>query len=258
MIYVQRDQEDEAGNVIEPNAAWFRRAENATATAIAERDEHKVDRAIYAHTEVKKALERLFHDKCAYCESNATATSDWDVEHFRPKGRVAEREDHPGYYWLAYRWQNLYPSCQHCNQSRKDRPRWGDPSELPAGGKADQFPLLDETTRAMRPSDDVSAEHALLIDPCLSDPEDYLGYDPTGQIFSLNDDPCGEKTIEVFHLRRRRLRDHRRNTMKMVKAVMKIHNINSGAAAEMMVLIEDRYHAGIARYVAKHPADFGE
>ncbi len=258
MIYVQRDQEDEDGNVIEPNAAWFRRAANATATAITESDEHKVDRAIYAHTEVKKALERLFHDKCAYCESSATATSDWDVEHFRPKGRVAEREDHPGYYWLAYKWQNLYLSCQHCNQSRKDRPRWGDPSELPAGGKADQFPLLDETTRAMGPSDDVSAEHTLLIDPCLSNPEDYLGYDPTGQIFSPNDDPRGGKTIEVFHLRRRRLRDYRRNTMKIVKAVMKLRNINYGAAAEMIALIENQYHAGIARYVAKHPADFGE
>lgn len=267
MIYVEREQADEDDVIIRPNDAWFELAANATEKAIEEQDKHEADKAIYSHTEVKKALERLFHDKCAYCESKMTATADWDVEHFRSKGRVAEREGHPGYYWLAYVWENLYPSCQHCNQRRKDRPRWEDTTELPAGGKVDQFPLLDESTRAMGPSDDVHAERTLLIDPCLDDPEHYLGYDPTGQIFSLNNNAKGEKTIDVFHLFRRRLKVFRRETMEMVTGVMKlIANVaigaNSGAAEDLKAFLDDMQagksqHAGVARYVAKHPAELG-
>lgn len=267
MIYVQRDGMDEAGEVIKPNDAWFQLAANATATTIAEKNAHEADKVIYGHTEVKKALERLFHEKCAYCECKMTATVDWDVEHFRPKGRVAEREDHPGYYWLTYVWENLYPSCQHCNQRRKDRPRWKDPTELPAGGKVDQFPLLDENTRAMGPEDDVYAEHTLLIDPCFDDPEDYLAYDPTGQIFSLNDNPYGEKTIDVLHLSRRRLKDYRLETIKAVTFVAKlvasnIATTNPGAANDLKAYLKDlqtakSQHAGVARYVATHPAEFG-
>ena len=267
MIYVQRDQVDEAGVVIKPNDAWFELAAVATATAIAEQDEHDANKAIYAHTEVKKALEHLFHDKCAYCESKMTATADWDADHFRPKGGVAEREDHTGYYWLTYVWENLYPSCQHCNQWRKDRPRWEDATELSAEGKVDQFPLLDEGTRAMDPSDDLHAEHTLVIDPCFDDPDEYLAYDPTGQIFPLKDNPYGEKTIEVFHLLRRRLKMRRRETMKAVVDVMKVITkvaigANAGAAADLQAFLErmqaaESEHAGVARYVAKHPAEFG-
>ncbi len=267
MIYVQRDRMDEAGEVIRPNNAWFERAATASAKAIAEKDNHEANKAIYAHTEVRKALEHLFHDKCAYCESKITATADWDVEHFRPKGGVAEREDHLGYYWLTYELYNLYPSCQHCNQRRKDRPRWADPTELPAGGKADQFPLVDESTRAMEPSDDVYAEHTLLIDPCFDDPENYLGYDPTGQIFSLNDNPYGERTIDVLHLSRRRLTIPRSEMVQTVRFVLKlIANVaiaaNASAAKDLKAFLENiqagkSQHAGIARYVARHPAEFG-
>lgn len=267
MINVQRDATDEAGEAIKPNDAWFQRAADATATAIAAEGAHEADSAIYAHAEVRTALERLFHDKCAYCESKMTATADWDVDHFRPKRRVAEREDHRGYYWLIYEWANLYPSCQHCNQRRKDRPRWADPTERPAGGKADQFPLLDESTRVMRPSNDVYAEHTLLIDPCFDDPEDYLGYDATGQILSLDYNPYGQKTIEVLRLYRGRLRDSRRDTLKAVLLVMKLlasslTASNAGAAADLqawlvVVQASESQHAGLARYIVKYPSEFG-
>lgn len=266
MIYVQRDSTDEAGKIIKPSDAWFQLAASATATAIKEKGSHKANGATYAHIEVKKALERLFHDKCAYCESKMTGTSDWDVEHFRPKGRVAEREDHPGYYWLTYAWENLYPSCQHCNQRRKDRPRWEDPTAYPAGGKVDQFPLLDESTRAMEPSDDVDAEHTLLIDPCFDDPEEYLGYDPTGQIFSLNDNRYGEETIDVLHLSRVRLRDLRCEIVVAVRFALKfiasaVTAANASLAEDLRAFLDNMQasksqYAGIARYVANHPDDF--
>src|SRR6266545_3401433 len=50
--------------------------------------ESKYNYQAYRLEGVKKALEGLFHGKCAYCESRYTATQPVDVEHYRPKGEV--------------------------------------------------------------------------------------------------------------------------------------------------------------------------
>ena len=49
--------------------------------------------SVYKHAEVKAALEKLFHGKCAYCESFYSAQAPVDVEHFRPKGAVEGEAD---------------------------------------------------------------------------------------------------------------------------------------------------------------------
>jgi len=72
----------------------------------------------YKKGEVKRALATLFHGKCAYCETFYSASSPVDVEHYRPKGSVDGVKDHPGYWWLAMRWENLLPSCIDCNRRR--------------------------------------------------------------------------------------------------------------------------------------------
>lgn len=68
-----------------------------------------------------------FHGKCAYCEK--TITNQYgEIEHYRPKSGVLHENrspvylesegaviPHPGYYWLAYDWHNLLPSCTICN-----------------------------------------------------------------------------------------------------------------------------------------------
>ena len=265
MIHVDRDQADEASTTICPSQAWFQRASEATSTALEEREKHDADRDIYADDEVKMALERLFYDKCAYCESKITATADWDVEHFRPKGRVAEREDHPGYYWLTYDWENLFPSCQHCNQRRRDRPRWGDSSESVSGGKVDQFPLFDEATRAMSPFDDVREEDTLLIDPCSDDPDDYLGYDPTGQLFALQGNPYGDATIDVMNLNRSRLRASRADAIWAVLGAINLLLRDDSPASlrsDLQAFLGNltsagSEYAGLARYVTMHPENFG-
>lgn len=263
MIHVERVQVDKTGKAIRPPAAWFQRATAATKIAAGERQNHKAQQATYAHPELRAALERLFLGKCAYCESTLIAGWDWEVDHFRPKGRISDREDHPGYYWLTYVWENLYPSCTHCNQRRKGRPRWDDPTEYPARGKADQFPLLDETYRAMDPAEDIRSERTLLIDPCSEDPEVYLGYDPKGKVFSLARDPRGETTIEVFNLSRHGLNELRLQAIRSVIWAMKlIHEGQSAAAtAELDAFLaklqsQGQQYAGVARYVAAHPAEF--
>ena len=74
---------------------------------------------LYNDTKVKDELKKIFA-KCAYCESSYGAVYDGDVEHFRPKGRIKEKDPAtPGYYWLANNWDNLFLACQHCNQRRK-------------------------------------------------------------------------------------------------------------------------------------------
>lgn len=267
MIFVDRHRRDENGEVIKPPASWFKAAAVANALAKKEKKTHKWNKALYADpARVKPALEKLFFDKCAYCETKFIAGADSDVEHFRPKGRVAELKKHLGYYWLGYEWENLYLSCSHCNQLRKDKPRWEDPRTLPSGGKLDQFPLLDERTRAMGPDDDIYEEHTLLIDPCCDDPEWYLGYDPQGQVLALDDNDYGERTIEVFHLKRRRLRDARKPVIaRAIKFLEKIETARSrdnDEAVSALTELLDEYlsdsseYAGVVRFVVNNAEIF--
>jgi uncharacterized protein (TIGR02646 family) len=157
-------------------------------------------------------LER-FHGKCAYCESKVVADQrQGDVEHFRPKGRVTDEEwqivyvddqkqvKHPGYYWLAYDWHNLFPSCIACNQA----------SSNPDGtrsGKVDRFPVEGE--RAVKPDDKLESENALLIDPYVDDPAAHLEFDPeTGIVGGKTE--RGRKTIAILGLNRDGLKEFRK------------------------------------------------
>ena len=265
MIYVDRYRE-ENGKVIKPADDWFDEAKTRTDTAINEGAAHEVT-GWYKHVEVKKALEKLFYDKCAYCESRPTATNPWDVEHYRPKGRVAERDDHPGYYWLAYDWENLLPACTFCNQRRKDQPRYDDPRALPAQGKLDQFPIENENHRAMSPDDNLDAERPLLLNPCVDRPETHLTYDIQGQIHPTDEhDLRAKETIRICALRRRRLRTARaRIVVVMSKAMRNLRlarETDNALAGECMQEIIDHYvapdalYAGAARAVQRDPDAF--
>jgi hypothetical protein len=153
----------------------------------------------------------LFREKCAYCETTITSNQPGDVEHFRPKGRVIDEHfkpipvkhpkkgpmNHPGYFWLAYDWWNLLPSCIDCNRYRKHEGVDGDTVGV---GKADRFPLENEKDRACVP-ETVVGEKALLIDPSAVDPADHLEFQPDGRIKAKT--ALGSKTLEIFGLNRR-------------------------------------------------------
>lgn len=268
MIRISRNRTDENGDTINPGREWFKMAREATILAMSEKGEHKPGETIYRHIHVRIALEKLFYEKCAYCETKITAGSDWDVEHFRPKGSVAENSAHPGYYWLTYEWANLYPSCTHCNQRRKDRPRWNDPTMTGAGGKGDQFPLEREDARAMSHLDDIRQEQPLLLDPCSDRPEDHLGFDVTGQIANINGSRKGIVSIGVFHLTRRRLRDARREIVNETVAYLKLiekHEAENNMAfvqqlkglLQEFLLADNCMYAAVARAVVDDPDAFG-
>jgi len=134
-------------------------------------------------------LLKLSRQKCAYCESIITATQPGDVEHYRPKGRIrdaqgrivkttrfAEGSDHPGYWWLAYCWENLLPSCIDCNRRR----RHPEPADL--AGKADYFEVSG--VRAELPDDCLEDEKAMLLDPAEPgfDPDEHFEFHEDGTI----------------------------------------------------------------------------
>jgi len=142
---------------------------------------------IYGHPTVKEALIEAQHGKCCYCEWNVTPGAYGDVEHFRPKGKVAEDDAHPGYYWLAYEWSNLLFACQKCNQRFKRT----------------FFPLRDPSKRARshHDHDELSQEEPLLIHPVEEDPQQYVGFYKQEAI-SIDGKLRGKTTIEVFGLNR--------------------------------------------------------
>lgn len=125
-------------------------------------------------TALRQAFATVSHDKCWYVECKNPGTDD-DIDHFRPKSRVHEDPAHPGYYWLAFEWTNLRLSCHRANRPRSN-PETGE-----VGGKADHFPLVDPSARAMVPGDDLTREVPALFDPtCIGDVA-LLSFNPNGE-----------------------------------------------------------------------------
>lgn len=136
----------------------------------------------YKAKDVQAALQRLFHKKCAYCESYFASVTAADIEHFRPKGKSfpngVVKSGFIGYYWLASEWNNLLLSCPGCN-----RPMQAEifgVGKIITMGKHDQFPLRDEKYRCLKHGDVAALQreekYRLLIHPCQEDPEEYFEY----------------------------------------------------------------------------------
>ncbi|WP_175650024.1 HNH endonuclease [Pseudomonas sp. Marseille-P9899] len=154
---------------------------------------------LYKHEDVRRALARLFHNKCAYCETFFSASAPVDIEHFRPKSSVSEDAAHPGYWWLAMSWDNLLPSCIDCNRRRKQYiptissslEALYDTSETfhvglqqTQTGKQDSFPIKDHTKRFVAESYGHDAEEPYLLDPARDDPRKHLRFhiDPASPV----------------------------------------------------------------------------
>jgi uncharacterized protein (TIGR02646 family) len=163
-------------------------------------DKDAFEFSAYKSADVKQTLEKLFHGKCAYCESVYASTAPVDIEHYRPKGSVAEEKTHPGYWWLASDWENLLPSCIDCNRRRGQRTpkvfstllafdeesRKFNKSRIVKTGKADSFPI--QGTRATAEMTDFVDEQAFLLDPCRDDPSKHIRFNvdskvPIGLVF---------------------------------------------------------------------------
>jgi uncharacterized protein (TIGR02646 family) len=159
------------------------------------------DPGIYASRSVKNALIGTQYGKCAFCESKFTHIAFGDVEHFRPKGGWVQAEgdvlNKPGYYWLAYAWDNLYASCQICNQKFK----------------RNLFPLANRVKRLRSHRDEPSREQPLLIDPGPDDPGAFIGFREEYP-FAIGGNPRGTATIAMLGLDREELAEVRRDALR--------------------------------------------
>jgi len=146
----------------------------------------------YGHLTVRRHLERLYHGKCAYCETQV-AGSVLRVDHYRPKDKIKEDSTHTGYYWLGYEWSNLLPACEKCNRA-----------------KSNSFPIDVTGIRVIKPplsrlswranSHTLLLEKPLLLNPEIDEPESHFIFLPNGEIKSLTEK--GEKTRKICDLNR--------------------------------------------------------
>jgi hypothetical protein len=168
-------------------------------------------------------LKYVFYNKCAYCETTEVGYIS-DAEHFRPKGQVRTKAGivktldvdgvsqvtHPGYFWLAFHWQNLLPSCNTCNRY---------------GGKKDVFPVANAHIAVTRITDQKEIdrlmnklkrsqlnndvfylepealdliEDRLLLHPYFDRPEEHLHFQLDGK--AVADSKRGQASIEVLDL----------------------------------------------------------
>lgn len=160
---------------------------------------------VYKRPEVRIAVGKVFFEKCAFCDRRSSSSNPAEVDMFRPKSAVTERPDHPGYWWLAMKWENMLLACADCSRTRD--------SDGIKTGKANRFPLLKESERAFK-SDDENYERPLLLDPCKDDPEEHFIYDlKTGVMSSVSE--RGNTTIAVLGLNRPDL-----TAMRMLEATL--------------------------------------
>ena len=132
----------------------------------------------------KEELVRCQGKKCCYCEK---PIDNGQIEHFRPKQGYQQNKgdslNYPGYYWLAYRRQNLFLSCVECNDS---------------GRKGNLFPI--DGHRATNPTSKLSDESSILVNPYEEEPNKFISF--------YKDKPIsigtkGRRTIEILQLDKR-------------------------------------------------------
>jgi hypothetical protein len=185
---------------IEPT--WLDRAADRTQAFIAA---GKFDETSSIWSQIKEVFIALQNNKCAYCEKDMAGaeygSGEYDLEHFRPKGRVQVWSGSDGivtgpasangYYWLAYDLANYAVACKSCN----------------SGLKLDRFPISGHRISSVMSITNLNqAEKPLLIFPIGQgddDPRALIGFDgPSPQ--AKSEDPHKKNrarvTIEFFQL----------------------------------------------------------
>lgn len=152
-------------------------------------------------------LEKVFRGRCAFCEVAEDVNAFGDAEHYRPKRPVEAvnvqgkmkplaigAEDHPGYGWLAYDWQNLVVACSKCNTFKAN--------QFPVGAMHCTAPTAQcETTVEIN-----TFEQPLLLHPYFDVAEEHLTFGVRGIVSARGNSIRGRATIEVCRLDREALR----------------------------------------------------
>jgi len=211
---------------------------------------------IYGHAEVKSTLQTIQDGKCCFCEAKILHVSYGDVEHYRPKAgwiQANEKLNKPGYYWLAYDWDNLFLSCQICNQRHKKN----------------FFPLLDNSKRALSHEGNIADESPFFIKPDKDNPEQFIEFKEEIP-FPLNGHHRGSSTILTLGLNRETLNENRRIKLALVRILYNLARdipvttpeIKKKAVHEIKKLAAEytvdnaEYTAMFRAFFSKNPIDF--
>lgn len=160
--------------------------------------------SLYKAQDVKEKLEKLYLNKCAYCEQKIES---YHVEHYRPKRAFLHNtaQKHSGYPWLSLSWDNLMLACPKCNEIKGCK--FDIRSERVT---VDNAPKTDSEWNNIhnlsRQCDQV--EQPLLLNPEKCNPEDHFAFDFDGTISSKTEE--GKYTIDTCKLDRAYLNDKRR------------------------------------------------
>lgn len=199
-----------------------------------------------------------FHGKCAYCETLIAENHPGDLDHYRPKKSVTNslnrvtikdcsggEEPHPGYYWLAYDFRNLLPTCEDCNRPNKSK------TGGRRIGKWDEFPVRG--FRASKPGEE-NREEPLLLNPTAGvDIEKHLVSDGSGIFACLTQE--AETTCGIFGLNirealiKRRFDAYREGSNAIIQYLLSCHFDNYEDAAYHLAIIKG-YIEGIKPYSA--------
>lgn len=169
------------------------------------------DSGIYGSIEVKNKLIAVQNYKCCFCESKIGHIGYGDVEHFRPKAgwvQGDEKMNKPGYYWLAYEWDNLLLSCQICNQRNKKN----------------YFPLLNNSQRALSHHNNIGDEQPVFIHPANEDAESFITFKEEIPA-AVNGNVRGKATLAKLGLDRELLNEQRRELFNKLRDIYDLAKI---------------------------------
>ncbi|MDA7881355.1 hypothetical protein N9A94_03545 [Akkermansiaceae bacterium] len=254
MIHVNRDKVSVPESLDGPESKGGKERKDAIDHYTGPDKDESFTFSAYKGDDVKLALDRLFHGKCAYCESHYASIHPMDVEHWRPKGEVTRREGElifkvmkPGYYWLAAEWTNLLPSCIDCNRQRRHHefvPPEGDDLliidehtldtspqdrdealEVVKRGKKNLFPVKGDDYPRTPEAFEAKPDVPMLLNPCEDKPEKYLKYIEGAVVCpkeQLSDDEFewdkAAQSIMIYGLNRSRLVYARQELLLEIKA----------------------------------------
>ena len=172
-----------AGAAIDHARAFFERPAKERA-----QETFAFDDALLGSDEVRAALWDACTGKCVYCETPLTQRT-MLVDRFRPASGALSLDgalspDH--YWWLAYAWENLYPSCAECQSFKGAR-----------------FPIRGERAPVGTTGEALRDEEPLLLEPRLDEPEHHLVFAEDGSVASTTVE--GSATIGILGLNRLQL-----------------------------------------------------
>lgn len=164
------------------------------------------DPTIWGDDAVRVALAADQHGKCCFCEAKIEHSSFPHVEHFRPKAAwragVGAPLVAPGYYWLAYDWDNLFLACQVCNSRHE----------------GSLFPLLAGGIRATTPSSVLAAELPAFVEPSEAISKHITFRAEVAVPLTRR----GSTTVAALELNRAALRERRRERHEVLSTLLSL------------------------------------